>query len=85
MFSEGNYITLIALDKKYVLKYSLSKFQDLRIFDFFIRTHRNYAVHKKKIDSVSFTNKSIVVGGQTLPLGRTYLKPLRQIIASQFK
>lgn len=86
LFSEGNYITLHSNEKKHILKYSLSRLQKLNIFDRFIRIHRNYAVNKMKIESVSFADKILVTKeGMSLPIGRTYTKPLKVLISQQVR
>lgn len=82
--AEGNYITLVLSDKKFVFKNSLIKLLQLQKFGLFMRVHRNYAVNKRHIKSVSFAHRKLYVDAYELPFGRTYAKDVRSFISSPF-
>lgn len=80
MYSEGNYITFFANNKKFVIKYSLSKLLQLKRFQTFVRVHRSYAVHMDKIDAINFSEKQLTIAGAKIPFGRTYAKNVRGLM-----
>lgn len=84
MYSEGNYSSIVINDKKYLIKFSLSKLLTLDQFDCFVRIHRNYAVLKHEILSVDFAAKQLTTKDQKLPFGRTYVKDIRRIMNIPF-
>jgi len=84
LYSEGNYTTLVLADKKFMIKYSLSKLLKLDKFSQFLRIHRNYAVNKASINSVDFSQRKIDIISDSLPFGRTYTKDIRMIMNIPF-
>jgi|GEM_PF-1414931 len=84
MYSEGNYSSIVINDKKYLIKFSLSKLLTLDQFDCFVRIHRNYAVLKHEILSVDFATKQLTTKDQKLPFGRTYVKDIRRVMNIPF-
>ena len=84
MYSEGNYSSIVIDDKKYLIKFSLSKLLTLDQFDRFVRIHRNYAVLKHEIVAVDFAMKQLKTKDLTLPFGRTYVKDIRRVMNIPF-
>jgi len=84
MYSEGNYSSIVVNDKKYLIKFSLSKLLTLDQFDCFVRVHRNYAVLKHEIISVDFAAKQLTTKNDVLPFGRTYVKAIRRVMNIPF-
>lgn len=84
MYSEGNYSTIVLGDKKYLIKYSLSKLLSIDQFRCFVRIHRNYAILKHTILSVDFAAKQLTTKDMTLPFGRTYIKEIRRVMNIPF-
>ena len=84
MYSEGNYSSIVIDEKKYLIKFSLSKLLTLDQFECFVRIHRNYAVLKHEILSVDFAAKQLTTKYQTLPFGRTYVKDIRRVMNIPF-
>lgn len=84
MYSEGNYSTIVLGDKKYLIKFSLSKLLSIDQFDCFVRIHRNYAILKHSILTVDFAAKQLTTKDMTLPFGRTYVKDIRRVMNIPF-
>jgi len=82
--SEGNYSTIVLPERKYLIKFSLSKLLKLNKFSHFLRVHRNYAVRANSITSVDFSQREIKIGDETLPFGRTYTKDIRSVMDMPF-
>ncbi len=83
IFSQGNYSTIHVNSRKFMLKYSLNKFVETVDCEFIIRIHRSYAVNIDKIDSISMNEKLVIIADQKLPIGRTYIKNIRKILANR--
>lgn len=80
LYSEGNYITFFVDDKRFVIKYSLTKLLENPKFHQFVRIHRSYAIHRDKLDKVNFSDKELTIKGTVIPFGRTYTKNVRAIM-----
>lgn len=84
MYSEGNYSSLVVGEKKFLIKFSLSKLLELGEFKSFLRIHRNYAVLKEAIKTVDFATKHLKTDIIELPFGRTYTKDIRRVMNLPF-
>ncbi|MBT8234192.1 MAG: response regulator transcription factor [Saprospiraceae bacterium] len=84
MYSEGNYSSIVVDDKKFLIKFSLSKLLTLEQFSCFVRIHRNYAVLRDEITQVDFAEKKLQAKGIDLPFGRTYVKEIRKVMRIPF-
>ncbi len=69
---EGNYCTLHAKGKKYVVKISLKKMLDLLDRERFLPVHKSYMVQLDKVDSIDVVTNKIHVGQEVIPLGRNF-------------
>lgn len=68
--SDNNYINLITVSKKVVVRISLQTFADSIQHPELVRVHRGYLVNIRHIDN--FNEEEIVVGKQHIPIGRSY-------------
>ncbi|WP_370086514.1 LytR/AlgR family response regulator transcription factor [Ekhidna sp.] len=68
--SDNNYLELITIKKKYVLRKSLEKFlkenENLNL----LRIHRSYVVNIQRIDAIN--GQFVIVGNDKCPLSRSY-------------
>jgi DNA-binding LytR/AlgR family response regulator len=65
-----DYTGIITRQKKYCVLSPLGHMLKEKSFQNFIRVHRSYAVQKHFIDKI--TPKEVMVGGISLPIGRSY-------------
>ena len=72
--SEGNYITLHTLQRKYVLKMSLKKISEFLPLDYFSQIHRSFIVQIGYIDRIDMATNEILLHEINLPIGRKYKK-----------
>jgi DNA-binding LytR/AlgR family response regulator len=72
--SEGNYCTINATGRKYVVKNSLSKLKSKFPTTHFIQIHRSTLVQLKKIEKIDSSANKVIIGGVDLPIGRKYKK-----------
>ena len=70
--SDGNYCTFSLVDKKHVLKISLTRVLDGLPRDAFVQIHRSYAVRIDQITSIDIHENLIFIDGVSLPIGRKY-------------
>lgn len=68
--SDGNYIEINTKNKKYVVRNSLEQFIKDFNDNYFIRTHRSYAVNLKLVDRIK--NQLIYINNIEIPLSRKY-------------
>ena len=64
--SELKYIELFLLEKRYVIRYSLSDFLALMPVEQFIQVHRSYVVNKNYVDHIG--GNYILVNGTEIPI-----------------
>ena len=68
--ADNNYVNVITLEKKFVLRLSLSQLLEKIDYKPLVRIHRSYAVN---IDAIqSFNDQEVLVGKTELPIGRNY-------------
>ncbi|KQC00154.1 LytTR family DNA-binding domain-containing protein [Pedobacter sp. Hv1] len=72
----GDYTKIVTDKKEHLTLATLSNFLESLPVGKFMRIHRSYVVATNKIDS--FGTKQIVIGLNTLPIGKTYLKEAKQ-------
>jgi two-component system response regulator LytT len=65
-----NYSKIHTYQKKYLTHQNLKNISSLLPENEFIRVHKSFIIHIPKI--IHFTNKNVVVGEKTLPVGRTF-------------
>ncbi len=61
------------------IRYSINELEPLLPQPPFVRCHRSYLVHLDAVESMSYTTVTLRDGAR-LPLGRTYVKPLREAL-----
>lgn len=69
---DGHYCTLHLLERKYLLRMSLTKLLAHLPKDQFLQTHRSYIVNKAKIDAVDLRDSMLQLGGKVIPLSKRY-------------
>lgn len=75
--SEGNYLLFYTDDKVYKTRCTIKKIMEELSSKIFIQTHRAYIVNKNKI--AKFSNKSLIIGDNTIPISENYLESVRQL------
>lgn len=68
--AEGNYTGIFTLDKKYIIRHTLSALLEKLNRPNLSRVHRSFAVNMEVIDH--FNETTIFVGEKEIPLGRYY-------------
>ncbi|MEO1261821.1 MAG: response regulator [Bacteroidota bacterium] len=68
---EGNYSTLVTMEKRFVVKMSMKKLLESLQTDI-VPIHRSYCVRLDKVDGIDTKEDLIIVGKHKLPLGRRY-------------
>ena len=70
--TDGNYSVLHTLKKRHIVKISLvnlkASFDQKQI----LQVHRNYVVNIAHVDNINLTNNELSIGGNNIPIGRTY-------------
>ncbi len=80
--AEGNYIELHCQNKKYLTRSTLKDFLVKLPSNQFFQVHKSYAVNLKCIDAIEYS--SIIIGKENIPMSRTYLDSLKNIIPFDF-
>lgn len=68
--SEGNYVKIHTLEKRYLIRCTLSKAIEKMNQPYFMRVHRSYCVNINKI--TKFNEQEITLEHQKVPVGRNY-------------
>ncbi|MFL5746693.1 MAG: LytTR family transcriptional regulator DNA-binding domain-containing protein [Niastella sp.] len=68
--ADNNYTSIIAADKKFLLRLSLNQLLEKINYKSLVRIHRSYAVNINAIQS--FNEQEVEVNQQHLPIGRNY-------------
>jgi two-component system response regulator LytT len=76
--SVGNYIKIVTSLKRYVIHTTTKEIEVKLKGTDFIRIHKSYIVNKKLIRDIK--NKSLVVSGKILPVGKTFKKYFEMLI-----
>lgn len=77
--AEKEYVLYHLKDRKILELKSLSKLYEALPAEYFIKIHRSYIVAKKAIQE--YKHKSLVlISGQELPIGKTYLQQVKKVI-----
>lgn len=72
IYSEGNYCFIVTINRKHVIKASLTKLVKRLPINKFVRVHRNYLVMVSRIDNVDYANNCLYIEHNEVPIGRTY-------------
>lgn len=73
---EKNYLELHCFGKMHLVRSTLTEFLDELPENMFIQVHCSYAVNIKHITALEYV--SVIVNKERIPLGRSYLEPLRE-------
>jgi DNA-binding LytR/AlgR family response regulator len=71
---DGNYTTLVTTKKTYSLRNILKEFEEILPEELFIRIHKSFIANLELISTIS--PKELCVGGEKVPVGRTYYQTL---------
>lgn len=74
--SDGNYLEIIARDKKHIIREKLSVFLSKLPPELFVQVHRRYFVNVKRIDV--YSPGLVVVNEHQIPVSKTYKEGLAQ-------
>jgi len=77
--STRNYCTIQTEQKQFVIKRSLKSLKAILPEDSFIFIHKSFLVKKDLIKAIDYKAQTVLVGKDTLPLGRTYVKFLHKL------
>lgn len=79
--ANGDYIKVyVSNQNSYLIRTGLSKIEGLLPQSYFLRIHRSYIVQLQAIESVNFTEGTIMIDDNTLPLSRQNRKKLNDAI-----
>lgn len=73
----GDYTKIVVTDKVYLTLTTLSNFIKSLPGGKFLRIHRSYVISIQKVNA--YAVKNITIKGHHLPIGKTYLKEIKQI------
>lgn len=71
---DGNYTTLITKKAVFSVRNILKEFETVLPQDQFLRIHKSYIVQVSEIQSIN--TKEVIVGNDSVPVGRTYYHDL---------
>jgi len=74
----GEYVRVIALNKNYMVRDSLTEFEKKLSGDFFLRIHKSYIVNIQKI--TGFSSIHVIINNSELPIGRMYREKVMRIL-----
>lgn len=77
-----DYIKVVTSAKTVITKQSISSIEEILPKDQFIRIHRSFIVSIKRIET--FTNETIEIGKQELPISRMYKLEVNKILQSDY-
>ena len=73
---DGNYTTMVTRQQVYSLRNILKEFESILPENEFFRIHKSYIVRLEEI--VSINPREIVVGNDSIPVGRSFFQDLLQ-------
>ena len=76
--ADGNYSYVQTRNRRFSLKRSLAAIGDELDPSLFIRASRGIIVNFTQVESISFAEGKIVVGGEALKLGKAYHQDIRK-------
>lgn len=79
----GEYVKVITLNKNYLVRDSLTEFENKLITCNFLRIHKSYIVNLRKV--TGFSSLQIVLNNIQLPVGRIYRDKVMRILKSEGK
>ena len=79
MESMNQNVRIVTAKGEHVIRYNISDFEDQLKNDGFFRIHRGYLISLSKVKKLS-GNDVILDGGETLPVSRSNVKPLKEAL-----
>ena len=79
MESMNQNVRIVTAGGEHVIRYNISDFEDQLKNDGFFRIHRGYLISLSKVKKLS-GNDVILDGGETLPVSRSNVKPLKEAL-----
>jgi two-component system response regulator LytT len=79
MESMNQNVRIVTAGGEHVIRYNISDFEDQLKNDGFFRIHRGYLISLSKVKKLS-GNDVIMDGGETLPVSRSNVKPLKEAL-----
>lgn len=77
--SDGNYIRIFTENKVYLVRYTLSWFEENVPEDLFIKSHRSSVVNKHKVASITTTTLTLT-NNKTVPVSRSGYKNIKPLL-----
>ncbi|MFN7117515.1 MAG: LytR/AlgR family response regulator transcription factor [Saprospiraceae bacterium] len=76
--AEGNYCSVVTIDKRFAVKTSLKKFLSKLPLPHFMQIHKAYIVNIRSIEKIDLKDSVVIIDGNYLPFGRIYRDTLLQ-------
>ncbi len=80
ILSEGNYCILHTEQKKHAVRISLARIIQRVPPNIFVRVHQRYLVQAALINSIDTQKGEILIGDETIPMGRTFKDDLLDLL-----
>ena len=74
--SEGNYCYIFTSEKKYAIKLSMIRLNQILAPKGFLQVHKSYLTQLSKIDNIDISGNEVLIGELRIPLGRKYKQNL---------
>ena len=74
--SEGNYCFIYTHEKKYAIKLSMIRLNQMLASKGFLQVHKSYLAQLSKIDNIDISNNEVLIDHLKIPLGRKYKQNL---------
>lgn len=74
--ADRNYLELHCSDKNHLVRSTLKDFIEKLPGNLFFQIHRSYAINLQHISAIEY--HAVVIGKQEIPLGRSYIDPLKE-------
>ncbi len=78
--AEGNYITVVTADTKFVIRSSLKRGIVQLPEGLFLQVRRNFVVNTMYLDEFDSENCTVRIGQEQIPVGRSFLNSLKNIL-----
>ena len=79
MESMNQNVRIVTAKGEHVIRYNIGDFEEQLKNDGFFRIHRGYLISLSKVKKLS-GNDVILDGGETLPVSRSNVKPLKEAL-----
>ncbi len=79
--SLGNYVKLVVDKKVLITQITTAELEDILPRSQFLRIHKSFIVNKSRIDTI--LDDELVIGENTLPIGKTYKKYVKELLPTR--